>query len=584
MRSSYKLKKVFAIHGGGKIGLGLMADILSRDKNDFEVVSISNNIFLNYLINHTPYFNLQHGPLANNNVTKVKSITMLPRDSETVVQLYKNADIVAICLTSEVLKEVAVDVAQGLIARYQENNVSLKIMIMMNKPQSEKFVLEAIRREMVVTFKLSIKAINSILFNVEFIPAVVDRIVTEINVETIKEQLRKQLKLITPKKYYWFIEKDQSYSEQIEDILSDQERLAAAIVTFKLQYNILNVEEEFNLFVPSSFLEARQFPSIKRVKNIDLLEAIKNKYINGPHAILAWAGALLGCSTIAEAIKYPGSAQFIKDLMEREICPILIAEYPDITERELDFLKKSFFARCEQSVDDPVTRVARDPLRKLNTGERIRGTIELRKKHKLPVSTSRLEYGIAAGILYAVKGNDPTNPNCRKIVDIYNKSNGSYKTVLCYKDLKDGTYFGLDADYDKVLVKNIIHKIRQLEVFCEKRKIHQYSQTSSQLILSKTTLNAPLMTMPRNPMLPKEKSLLQSLAIQQYSGAHLLHDPVKLYLPHFKLRKKQSLIYVTNEFAKNSFKLFSRTQTSIMKTKKKAHTEKRLLPYHATHY
>ncbi len=49
-------KRIFAIHGGGNIGLGLMADVISQSPLEYEVIATSNDIFLTTLINSKNQF------------------------------------------------------------------------------------------------------------------------------------------------------------------------------------------------------------------------------------------------------------------------------------------------------------------------------------------------------------------------------------------------------------------------------------------------------------------------------------------------------------------------------------------------
>jgi hypothetical protein len=99
---------------------------------------------------------------------------------------------------------------------------------------------------------------------------------------------------------------------------------------------------------------------------------------------------------------------------------------------------------------------------------------------------SGLELGIAAAILYAVKQIDATNPECRKIYELYHK-NKSYADVLTYHGpYSGGTFIGLDAKRDANLIKNILYQIATLENVCaqnalSKRPSQGAKQTSSTL-------------------------------------------------------------------------------------------------------
>jgi len=126
------------------------------------------------------------------------------------------------------------------------------------------------------------------------------------------------------------------------------------------------------------------------------LEDIKIKCIYSTHAILAWMGFLDGRKTIAEAMEKPHLKKFINELLEEEIKPIILTEYPNLESEELNSICYEFLERCRESTDDLVTRVGRDPLRKLNTAGRISGLIEIAQKNLMKIKLEKIEYGIAA--------------------------------------------------------------------------------------------------------------------------------------------------------------------------------------------
>lgn len=452
-------KMVFGIHGGGNIGLGLMTEIISKSHVKYEIIATSNDNFIANIINNTNKYSLRHNTATNEHAsTLIKNVRIISRESHDIIELYKTASIIAICLTPVVIPEAAKDIAKGIIARYRTTGNFLKILVLMNIPQCDLFTKEKIKHELHQLIS-SETEVNAILENIQIIPTVVDRIVTKINQESVKNQIKIQLQ-----------EKINSAilnKAQVDFILADTNRLSEAINTYNLEFYLFNAELNYMLYVPKYFTEATNFPTMKKISNIEQFEAIKNRYINGPHAILAWIGGLLGSKTIAEAIQIPGIERFIKSMMNEEIAPALMAEFPTLSKVELRFLRNLFIKRCFDSTDDLITRVGRDPMRKINANGRIRGTIELCNKHRLRITTKRLELGLAAAILYAIKKVDPSfNPGCAQLLDIYKKNNNNYKAVLCYNgDSPSGTYIGLDKDKDSVLINNILHFIHIFEKY-----------------------------------------------------------------------------------------------------------------------
>ncbi|MDI3257535.1 MAG: mannitol-1-phosphate 5-dehydrogenase [Kyrpidia sp.] len=99
--------------------------------------------------------------------------------------------------------------------------------------------------------------------------------------------------------------------------------------------------------------------------------------LNGVHAAVAYLGYLNGYRTIGEALDDPAILHEAGEI-QREISRGLSVKYPDIPE-------ESFLAYAEQiirrfrnpHIRDDVTRVGRDPLRKLKAGERLVAPLHL---------------------------------------------------------------------------------------------------------------------------------------------------------------------------------------------------------------
>lgn len=466
-------QRIFGIHGGGNIGLGLMADIVSRSSFAYRIIGTSSDSFTNNLINCTKRLWLKHSASGAIPSTCIRRVSMLDaRSQENIVNLYTESNLAALSLTEAGFLNVRQTIARGLISRYEKDAAGLKILVLMNKPNGDSFVKNIIKKEINSLVDNSSLA-QKVLSSVQFIPTMVDRISSKISKDNVLMQLKKQLLDLPIDRHLEsnFVSPKKMMKGQINHILTNPSELNKALKTFNLRFDLFNAEQKFNLFVPQSFTEAHRFPAMKMTKNIHLLMQIKNKYLNGPHAILAWMGALMGYSTISEAIKNPTLLKFIKTLMDHEVAPILRTEFPEISGNELASLRNSFLERCETNSDDPIKRVGRDPLRKLNIGACVRGILDLHQKHKLKFATPRLELGMAAAVLYAIKNIDSTNSECQKIQEIFIR-NGSYYSILSYKGPSGSSanYFGLDKIKDRNLLNNILIRISFLHRVCNLKK------------------------------------------------------------------------------------------------------------------
>src|SRR3990167_11264623 len=109
-------KKVFGIHGGGCIGLGLMADIVSKSPYQYHILATSNNQFMRNRVNITNKLWLQH---SANEVTCVEGVKIISREKQDIIHLYSEASLAAISVTPAVFPRIANDVAKALINRYE---------------------------------------------------------------------------------------------------------------------------------------------------------------------------------------------------------------------------------------------------------------------------------------------------------------------------------------------------------------------------------------------------------------------------------------------------------------------------------
>lgn len=436
---------IFAIHGGGNIGLGLMADIVSRSRKPYRIIATSGNALTNEIINCYQQFWLRHPSRAGHGSSQVNNINMVnAKNAKNIVRLYKSAKMGAICMTEEAVKKTAPLIAAGLINRYQssqDHRNKLKLLVLMNKQHCDHFVQNEVAKAVKAQIDQSID-LKKVMHNVQFVPAVADRIVSKIPDEQVLDQIKEKLE---------------------HSNLARLNEIGPADFDDKLKFKcyLFNAESRFSLYVPHYLREAQEFPGITRVNDVNMFMTVKNTYINGPHAILAWLGGLMGHTTITKAIQNRPLRTFLFSMMKNEIAPILLAEFPQVNRHDLDYFRNLFIERCELNSTDTIKRVARDPLRKLNDYGCIRSLLRSKQKLNLKISTSHLEKGIAAGILYALKRIDPHNNECQKIVKIYEKHR-SISAVLCYSGQYDGGRFiGFDPLKDKTTIQNILNHIQQ---------------------------------------------------------------------------------------------------------------------------
>lgn len=465
--------KVFGIHGGGNIGLGLMADVINRSNflEPYQIIATSNDITFNTLINGNHQFRLQHIGADEGDDTVVSHITMTQRNHTDIVKLYTDTtEIIALCLTQNAFDESSESIAQGLINRYKQSKSNLTVLVLMNRHHCDKYVRETISFKIGELIDDKTKR-NEILERIEFIPTVSDRIVSKIPVEIVKNELKQQLLICMKSDGY---DDSGTLETEINEIIEDPNTILAAMKKYQLSLKLFNAEIPFKLYAPQKFVSRYpELSSIDGVEDLDILAVIKDKYINGPHAILAWVSALFNCVTIAQGINYPGMKNYIASLMDVEIAPTLKKNFPALDTALFNDIKNIFFERCLMSSNDPVVRVGRDPLRKLSPDGRILGVIRLKQQQGVVEDSPGLERGIAAGVLYALKDKDPLNPDCKKMKEIYD-INLSYADVLCRQSADASeTHQRLDPALDGDLIHRILIHIHLLD----KESTYQATQT-----------------------------------------------------------------------------------------------------------
>ena len=127
-----------------------------------------------------------------------------------------------------------------------------------------------------------------------------------------------------------------------------------------------------------------RFPQfIHLVDNLDAYYYRKLFTANMGHAVLAYAGSLYKCTTIIEALEVPEVRNILRGALE-ESSYALVREY-GFTEGEMDAFVVSLLEKRypNRGLNDPLERLARDPIRKLGRNDRLTGAALLCLKHGL---------------------------------------------------------------------------------------------------------------------------------------------------------------------------------------------------------
>lgn len=166
---------------------------------------------------------------------------------------------------------------------------------------------------------------------------------------------------------------------------------------------------------------------MQECEHLELLKDLKVFMVNGPHVTAAFAGYLKGYKTLNEAKKDPVCAALTKAVRE-EIVEGILRGYP-ITKAELD--KLSVFPSAKGEMEDYISRIAHDPIRKLSRKDRLTGIACVCLENG--IMPEALAQAIANGFAYDY-AQDPAAVQLQS----YIKENGIRRAIVKFCGLDEG--------------------------------------------------------------------------------------------------------------------------------------------------
>ena len=477
---------VVGIHGFGAMGGGYLAQIFSHwdgYTRPRQIIAATNDSLKRQLVNALGKYNVKYESLAYfQTISNVKIIDM--NDEEQIIEMYKKAQIVGLSLPEYAIRSQAKMIAKGLIERYGSGDKSLTLLIVMNKINSAKFVRNHV--ENAITQLAGEEKAKEIVDSTFFTETVVNRMVSKISDEVILSNLQNEL--------YKMHNSILEYSGKMEEVLEFSHAFFAenkfpkrqkstknenqaiyqtihvadymsSVTKFANQLSKLNVtlfssEPEMPIYASKGSPLLDRLRQVVTVDNIRAMQEIKNKLSNGTHAIIAWYSALLGYKTIGQGMGDSRVSKLAEYIIKGEIMPALLIENP-VSKKYINSIASDFLKRCRASFKDKCSRVGRDPLRKLQSGERIMGTIHLAQKHG--VDTSGLEFGAACAIMYSVLSINENDLEALKIKQLYEKRHFVEDVITYNGEYNKAKYVGLDIIVDSELIKRIQESFNNLK-------------------------------------------------------------------------------------------------------------------------
>jgi len=366
-----------ALHfGAGNIGRGFIGALLSN--SGYEVCFVDVNDEIVQLLNEKKAYKIV---LADENkreiiITNVKALNS-QFETVAVINAIKEADVITTAVGPHVLKFISSLIASGLRERITKNNKPLNIIACENMIGAGTYLKKHVFEYLTVEEQELIKG------HIAFPNCAVDRIVPN---QTNEDKL-----LVSVEQYYeWVIDR----SEFVGTI-----------------------------------------PSLKGVIFAEsLLPYIERKLftVNTGHCITAYLGHMYGYTTIKEAIEDVNVENIVRSALF-ETGKVLIEKYSFGYEEHATYIEKIIKRFKNPFISDEITRVGRNPIRKLGPDDRL--ISPLKQYYDLFGSIPKnLLKGVSSGYLY----NNPFDEESQQIQKVIKHS--GIETAI-------SQFSGLEADH-----------------------------------------------------------------------------------------------------------------------------------------
>ncbi|KAI0373762.1 mannitol dehydrogenase domain-containing protein [Pilatotrama ljubarskyi] len=145
---------------------------------------------------------------------------------------------------------------------------------------------------------------------------------------------------------------------------------------------------------------AVQLKGIRLTEDLEAYIERKLFTLNCGHAITAYLGYLKGYSTIDEAIRDQEIRDTVRNALLNEGGAALRKKHKFDEQEYREYVEKVMERFANPKLKDDIVRVGRQPLRKLEKGDRLLGPAYMAREYGLPIDN--LAKGIAAAFLYEV--------------------------------------------------------------------------------------------------------------------------------------------------------------------------------------
>lgn len=460
------------IHGFGAIGGGYLPQVFLHWDGYTRPASITGttrNALLRDVVNSFGRYRIEYESLGYaQTITGVELIDT--NDHEAIFNMYSKSDIIAISMPESAVRSEMKTIAEGLVRRFRNGGDSLTILIVMNRVGSCRYFRNNLKKTIDLMFGKESE--NAVIKKIRFCGSVVNRMSSKISNENLISEVRQNMdhlysdienmKLLigtsTPKDTsYGKNTKKTKSQKEITDMLNRASSEIRTISDFVNEASNINItlftcSTDMPLYVSNRSKLLGGLIQVKPVDKIGDMQVIKNKLSNGTHAIIAWYSSCLGYKTIGQGMGDLRVLMLTESIMKKELKPALLKDYPEFGQYVNGFID-NFIKRCRTSFKDYCSRVGRDPLRKIQDGERIMGALRIVQGHD--IKTPGLEFGLACAIAWSLKKSGNNDQEAIRIRSIFAK-NQSVEDVLTFKEEYNGRPFkGLDPENDRKIINNV---------------------------------------------------------------------------------------------------------------------------------
>lgn len=379
---------MLALHfGAGNIGRGFIGQLLHKSNYKICFVDVNQTIIddINKLKKY--YIEIVGDTPERIEITDIEAVNS--SDEKTVIEKIVQADIITTALGANVLKCIASVIAKGINKRIAVNDKPLNIIACENMINGSSKLKELVYKH------LEPEMINRLNGKIGFPNAAVDRIVP-------LQHNTEKLLVKTEKFFEWDVE--------VNSVVGEKPDITGVTYADNLQ----------------AYIERKLFA------------------VNAIHASIAYLGYVNGKKTIYEATQDKNIMQTVQSVAE-ETGKLLVSKYGFDLAKHKSYVNMIINRFSSPYISDEITRVARNPIRKISPDERlVSPAVQLEQKG---FSAKNLAEVIAAALHFQ-------NEKDAEAVELQNfiAQNGVEKAVekYCGLNKNDKLAKKIQREYEKI--------------------------------------------------------------------------------------------------------------------------------------